>query len=181
MNHQAKGLHTELLNGLKIVDYEAIHVDGLLSVLSKVRDAYPVYPPPASAGDTDESFERWLQSDEGLARRVALSDGRIVGHGMLSEPHGYILDCLEASGIQTAPATLAEIGKLFVSPSISHGGTGTALIRELVRAAEAHGRIPVSCILEDSPESLRLHGKLGFEIIASFEGVSGLNHILTLG
>lgn len=163
---------------LEIVSYEDRHLAGILPVLEAVRSAYGVYPPPASAGDTAESFRDWFLSDEGILRRVALSDGTIVGHGMLSEPHSYILDSLRQSSIEFPPGSLAEIGKLFVSPMISHGGTGTALMGSLILGAKAVGKIPVSCILEDSPESLALHRKLGFETIASFEGISGLNHIL---
>lgn len=167
------------MNKLKIVPYQSEHLIELLSLLTEVRDTYPVYPPPASAGNTAESFREWLQNEEGVVRKVALSDEKVVGHGMLSKPHDYIVDCLEVNGINFAPGILVEIGKLFVSPSISHGGTGTALIKELVQFATENQMVPISCILEDSPESLALHRKLGFEIIASFDGISGVNHLLT--
>jgi len=165
------------MDQFKVAEYSDVHLGGLLSVLSEVRNTYPVYPPPASAGDTAESFVLWLQRDEGIARKVAISQEKVIGHGMLSIPHDYIVDCLRQNNSPFEAKSLAEIGKLFVSPSVSHGGTGTALIRELVRSAKETGHIPVSCILEDSPESIALHRKLGFECIASFDGISGINYI----
>lgn len=166
------------MNHLEIVGYKDTQLDDLIGVLFEVRDTYPVYPPPAYAGNTDESFRSWFFSDEAMLRKVALSDGKVVGHGMLSEPHDYIVNCLEQNGLAGQFGALVEIGKLFVTPTISHGGTGSALLNELTRLAVRAGRVPVSCILEDSPESLALHKKLGFKIVASFDGVSGVNHIL---
>lgn len=164
---------------LEIVDYGDEHRDELVAVALAVRSRYPVYPPPASAGDTAESFERWLSSDEPLVRKVALLDGEVIGHGMLSEPHSYITDALGPLTPKDGHSPLAEIGKLFVSPLTAQRGTGAALLNGLVTSAKSMDRISVSCILDDSPESLALHRKLGFRVATSFDGISGLNHILT--
>jgi putative acetyltransferase len=81
---------------------------------------------------------------------VAVHDGRVVGHVMISH-----VDLRGAAGVVRRVATLSPLA---VAPDVQGRGVGRALVRAVVAVAEARGEALV--VLEGSP---RYYGPLGFE------------------
>lgn len=86
---------------------------------------------------------------------VALRDGEVVGHVMIST--AYLVD--EASGERRHE--VASLSPLAVDPQAQRQGVGTALIEAAVASAEEAGEPFV--VLEGSP---RFYGERGFEASA---------------
>ena len=81
---------------------------------------------------------------------VAVHDGRVVGHVMISH-----VDLRGADGVVRRVATLSPLA---VAPDVQGQGVGRALVRAVVAVAESRGEPLV--VLEGSP---RYYGALGFE------------------
>lgn len=84
---------------------------------------------------------------------VALRDGRVVGHVMIS--HATLDDGVERRQVAT-------LSPLAVHPGHQRQGIGSALVREAVERADALGEPAV--VLEGHP---RFYGRLGFEPAAA--------------
>jgi len=80
---------------------------------------------------------------------VAEQEGDVVGHVMVSHVELALGD---------ARRPIASLSPLAVEPGHQRAGIGSALVREVVQRADAHGEPLV--VLEGSP---RFYGRFGFE------------------
>lgn len=168
------------MSKVELVLYQEEHLNPLLGVLQEVRQNHPSYPPLNQAGSDEESFLKWFTDEQPIYRLTALLDGEPIGHGSLVDSHGYITRTLSESGFEVEALNSVEISKLFVSPRAQSKGVASRLLSELTGEALDRGMVAASCILASTTESLALHKKFGFELVNTFAGIDGVNHVLIL-
>ena len=164
---------------LQVVPYSpADHLSQTVEMLLNVRRADPTYPPSVDAEFTALAFEHWLIVDKVLARWVALSGTKVVGHIALAEPHDYISSFFSSPqcvAMQHEP--LGEIVKFFVDPSQQGRGVGATLLRHTIDSAWELGRQPVLAVVSESRAARRLYARMGLTELGIFDGIHGRNHV----
>lgn len=159
---------------LTIVPFDPmLHTEETVRVLAKVRAFTPDFPPPADADSTEQSLREWLLNERAVARWVALWDGQVVGHVLVTRAHDYLLRHLGAR----AGSGLLEVGKLFVAPVSRGRGAGAALLTEAMSFAVSCGSPLALAVLPTSGAAIGLYERMGLEPAGSFDGVHGLNYV----
>jgi phosphinothricin acetyltransferase len=122
----------------------------------------------------EERLRAWFESRQrdGYAFLVAEQEGLVVGYatyGAFRGVSGY------GSTVENA---------VHVAPSYRGGGVGTLLMQELLLRAKENGfHVMVAAIDSENDGSLRLHARLGFEVVGRMPEIArkgGLWRTLTL-
>lgn len=156
--------------------FEKDHLTSAAHALLSVREAARIYPPVEDANADVDSFKAWLTPKvEPYARMVALVEGKVAGHIMLSPALPYMVKHLESLGFDAT--NCAEVNKLFVDPSQSKHGVGGALLENAIEAARAQGRRAVLAVVSTSTQALRLYRHSSLVEVDSFYGRHGENRV----
>lgn len=155
-----------------------IHLSQARTVLERIWQSDPCYPPRNSTDGTSASLETWLTEAIALGSWVALVEGAVAGHILTTEAHGYLLRHLAGSGwSESMNADVAEIGKFFVDPLHQRLGIGSVLLATVVNYLLAAGRRPALAVLAPSAAARRLYSSRGMTDLGTFEGDDGINHV----
>jgi GNAT superfamily N-acetyltransferase len=119
------------------------------------RDGYPMRWPADPA--------RFLADPDFLGAWVAIVDGRLAGHVVLS-----------AAGPGDAAAALfgdgaAMVSRLFVAPAARGRGTGAALLGHATGEAHKRGLVPVLDVLAVNSASVAFYERLGWRLLGVAE------------
>jgi GNAT superfamily N-acetyltransferase len=165
---------------LAVVPFSADeHLGETIEVLLRVRAADPTYPPPADVDKNAESFGAWLLNTPDFGRWVALVDGQVAGHVVVTGAHAYLSNHLSAVGYKPrATNGIAEVAKLFVDPSRQHQGVGSALFATACAFAWDRGMQPALAVVVTSYDAVRFYQREGMRDIGSFSGTHGENRVL---
>lgn len=156
----------------EILEFSGVrHLEQAVDVLLQVRESDPNYPPAADAAAERDSMAAWLLKDQVLGRWVALSEGRVVGHIQVTEPHHYIPKSVAGH------RNLAEVGKFFVSPSHRNSGIGELLFEQARAFIRRKGKILILAVLPVSVDALGFYSSRGMRQCGSFVGAHGENLI----
>lgn len=154
------------------------HLDGAVRALLQVRRADASFPPPQDAQSSSDSLERWLLSDDVLARFVAVKDGRVLGHVQVGAPHDYLVSHLGRGPRDGQGPSFLEVGKLFVTPDARGLGVGAALLERALEYGRTQRQSLALAVLPASSAAIALYRKRGMVSAGSFEGVHGTNLVM---
>ena len=160
-----------------IVPFSAdLHLHECVEVLRRVRASDATYPPQRDVGGDPDSFAAWLLDYPALGRWVAVIDGVVTGHVMVSTPHDYLVEHI-GDGLTQGPlgGQIAEIAKFFVDPLFQRRGVGEALLSESRAFSWAKGLQPSLAVVATSVSAVRLYERAGLKRRGSFQGVHGEN------
>lgn len=163
---------------IEIVEFTSEHLAGAVAALLRVRESDSTYPPQQDAEATVESFSEWLLNAPVLQRWVALVDGVVAGHVLLTPAHEYLTDFLDTKKYPTTHERgFAEIAKFFVSPDFQGHGLGDLLFRTACAVSEDLLMQPGLAVVSTSEKAVRFYAHHGMHKIGSFHGIHGVNHV----
>ncbi|WP_042144489.1 GNAT family N-acetyltransferase [Paucisalibacillus sp. EB02] len=112
------------------------------------------------------SWEEWDKGHVKACRIVACIDGEVVGWAALSQ------------SIQKQAYRGVAEDSIYVSSACSGLGVGTLLLEELIRASEVQGFWTLqSLIFPENTASIKLHTRLGFDIVGTRKRVGKLHGV----
>lgn len=157
---------------IRITEYRQEHLQGLLSLVTRINEANSAYPPPGSIHVQNEDWESWLFEDSVTVRLVAMKDQRIVGHIVLEPVNDYITQRLE-----TSSDNYLEIGQFFVDPSIQKAGIGNELFQSVLEISQRLESKISLVVLDGSDAAKRFYVHHGLREVSKFNGRDGVNTI----
>lgn len=157
----------------------AAHTTDLVDALVSVRAAGGLYPPPQDTGGDRAALAAWFAESASTHQWAATTDGRAVGHAMLTPAHTYLTDHLARAG-HPAPAQVLEVCRLFVDPAHRHHHHAWDLLTHACQAARDTGHQPALAVLDTFAAARALYERFGFVSTGTFAGLHGLNHVLVL-
>lgn len=149
-----------------------LHQGGTIDALRTLRASGIDYPPQQDTDGSLSSLAAWLNDGPTIGRWVAVDRDAVLGYVQVTEPHDYILRHV---GPTSAPSSLAEVGKLFVSTPAQGRGIGERLLSHARRAAASHRRQAVLAVLPTSEAAVYLYRRSGLLEIGTFVGAHGVN------
>jgi ribosomal protein S18 acetylase RimI-like enzyme len=162
---------------LRIEPFSAAHALGAGAALRRAQDADPTYP-PADVIAAWPHLDGWLTAEPVLGQWVALDlGGSVVGHVVAGSVHGYLVVALHTLRPDLDPASLGEVGRLFVDPASRDRGVGAALLSHASVFLDSRGLRAALAVLGSSRRAIALYRSLGWEEAGSFAGKQGLNHV----
>lgn len=157
---------------IRITEYNQNHHEDLLSLVSRVNEADPAYPPSGSVHVQNEDWGQWLFEEPVFIRLVALNDDKIVGHIVLESAHDYITDRLTDSS-----TNYLEIGQFFVDPAIQREGIGNKLFQSACQDVRLLRSKISLVVLDGSDSAKRFYLHHGLREVSKFTGRDGVNTI----
>lgn len=155
------------------------HLSETIEVLLRVRGADPTYPPPQDVDKNVDSFTAWLLDTPDFRRWVAVVDGQVAGHVLVTKAHAYLSNHLSAMGYQPkGPNGMAEVAKVFVDPLRQRKGIGSVLLTTACSFAWDAGMQPALVVVVTSYNAIRFYEREGMRDIGSFFGIHGENRVL---
>ena len=127
-----------------------------------------IYPP--------DILGKELYSRDAIERYVAVSAGRIIGHGLIEHPNPLSLP-LWKGGIEDANNYLIEFGGAFVEPTQMRKGVYSELLRFRLGVIRGLGAVPVSATWSQTTHVQRLFVKNGGREVATQRIPAGLLHL----
>lgn len=157
---------------IRITEYSQKYHEDLLSLVSRVNEADPAYPPKGSIHVQNEDWSQWLFEEPVVARFVALKDDKVVGHIVLESVHDYITDRLENNSTD-----YLEIGQFFVDPTIQREGIGNSLFQIACQETKSLQSKISLVVLDGSDSAKRFYLHHGLQEVCKFTGRDGVNTI----
>lgn len=150
------------------------HLNDTLTVLHRVAEFDPVYPPVRPQSSSSYVFAEWLTGETTRSRWAGLVDGKVAGHAALGVPMPYLAAGLTALGQRPiASSGYLEISKLFVAPEARGLRLGRALLSAARMYAWAAAQQPVLAVHEASTDARRFFANRGFTDVGGAEGHYG--------
>jgi GNAT superfamily N-acetyltransferase len=124
------------------------------------------------------AYREWLASEPVLRRWVACMGRRVVGHVQVTEPHDYLRRYLLSAIGARDPASMLELGRLFVDPDLQGRGIARDLLKPACQFIVEQERSPILAVLEGSARAISLYESSGWYIDGDFDGVQGRNLVM---
>lgn len=157
---------------VSVTEYNQNYHKDLLSLVSRVNEADPAYPPRGSFHVQNEDWNQWLFDEPVVIRLVALKEDKVVGHIVLESAHDYITDRLEGDSTH-----YLEIGQFFVDPTIQREGIGNKLFETACQEARLLFSKISLVVLDGSDSAKRFYLHHNLREVCKFTGRDGVNTI----
>lgn len=136
-------------------------IEAAAEVLVKVHalDGYPV------EGVADPVA--WLQAPRANNAWVALLDGQIVGHALVTQPGATDAAVGAWAEMGGDPEKTVSLARLFVDPAARGQGVGVQLTRTAMQWAQERGLRLVLDVMDKDKSAIRIYERLGWRSIGT--------------